>query len=96
MCGPGCGGGHDPYADRRNKGKRMSRGTSVGVTKSDKRLAREAAGQKLEVSTKKADAIKAIAEKNKGLSSSIPASGIIKSKKRAAREKKAEKLEAAE
>ena len=85
-CG-GCGGGHDPYASYRNKGVRMSRGTSVGVTKSEKRLARESQGQELKVS-KKSAAIKKIAEKNKELSADIPASGIIKSKNRLAREKK--------
>ncbi len=65
----------------------MSRGTSAGVTKSEKRLAREAQGQELKVS-KTSAAIKKIAEKNKELSDDIPASGIIKSKKRLAREKK--------
>jgi len=90
-CGS-CGGGHDPYAAYRNKGIRMSRGTSAGVTKSEARLAREATGGILEINTEKIDAIKSIAEANEELSSNIPASGVIKSKKRLARAKKAEKL----
>lgn len=58
----------------------MARGTSVGVTKSAARIAREAGGENA-VPSKREAAIKAIAEQNKELVKDIPANGIVKKKK---------------